>query len=866
MRARGACIEITEGGLTMRAPIATSTFVGLAGAAVAVGATTQVMQGSDSLYDLMTDSSGVLIGCVVNGMPLSSSPASSTSLINYIGGGSALGETELEETSAPSQHVYPSSAFLSRSSHVNNICNVKEPGTTAATAEGINFALDGIALLAQIATGGSESCNGVAADCSPTTDPGKGLAFDRSVHDVAKIVPGPNMVLESSASGDDILVGGTQNNLPGDRKRLGIERILAGPNGVVDSVVSGDDVLLPEVTYTFNDWRDVLKVVYAGVDHIGNTKSCASAIRFAVADNYANVFQAGCDTTTTSATTTTVPAPAYEGNGCRQKTWSSSVGIGDGPAELRHALRPDDEAGITDVFLALLGLSKPKSVFEASCFNAFCNAFTGAAPPEDLRSDATILSDAGTANQDKKGAYDWDDQDFDPIRRRCMDSDLVCSRCGTLGLVLPVRSTEFLTQAEAFTLTADGPGGSVIPSSTDNPFLGTGQVSTPAIFHACSGAPARDGGRCPNGEGVNAQTGCQWPSAGPVPISASLAANFNQTDNRPTEIEKRVDGCYIMQVDGRVYNEFVRSSVTGQILKDTKRLGNVTREISGGFYRLHTATQRAGRGQDLPPGGGTQLCTHREATSQVGCLAGNDPCSIAFTSRSSLLAAPGISAVKVSELDPTDSCIQQLVTSPATAYPLSMRLWLNTVAGFESNKLGTSELALAQCISNPTLMNPIVSSHGFVELPGGNPICTDFSNELASECGTAPTDACLGNDTIPLVPNCPNCSRIPGSNTGTVIIDGGVNQCPDISSVSSDPPSGCSIAIHVVANDDGKPNPPGMLTYSWSGRPGLSGANPILHCDSSGLVNLTLTVSDGDPDPACAQTYGLTVLCPAGCR
>jgi hypothetical protein len=824
------------------------------------------MQGSDSLYDLMTDSTGVLLGCVVNGAPLSASPVSGTSLINYIGGGSALGETELEETSAPAQHIYLSSAFLSKSNHANNICNVKEPGTTADTAEGINFGLDGIALLAHTATGGSASCNGVVADCSPSTDPGKGLSFGRSVHDVAKIVPGPNMVLESSALGDDILVGGTQNNLPGERKRLGIERILAGPNGVIDSVVSGDDVLLPEVTYTFQDWRDILRVVYAGVDNIGNTKSCASAIRFAVVDNYANIFETGCNTTTTSTPTTAVPTPTYEGNGCRQKTWSSNAGTGDGPAELRHAFRPDDEAGITDIFLALLGLPKPKSVFEAACFNAFCNAFTGASPPEDLRADAAILADAGTANQDKRGAYDWDDQDFDPIRRRCMDNDLVCSRCGTLGLVLPIRSTDFLTQAQAFTLTSDGSGGLVVPSSTDYPFLGTGQVQTPAIFHACSGLPARDIGRCPNGESVNAQTGCQWPSAGPVPISPSLAANFNQADNRPTEIDRLVDGCSIMQADGRVYNEFVRSSATGQILKDTKRLGNVTREISGGFYRLHTATQPAGRGQDLPPGGGTPLCTQRDATTQLGCLAGIEPCSIAFASRSTLLGAAAISALKVNELDPTDACIQQLVTSTSTAYPLSLRLWLSTVAGFESTKLVTSDLALAQCISNPTFINPILSSHGFVQLPGGSPICVDYPNELASECGTPATDACLGNEAIPLVPNCPNCSQIPGSNTGTVIIDGGVNQCPDIASVSSDPPTGCAIALHVVATDDGKPNPPGALTYTWSGHPELSGANPILHCDSSGLVTLNLTVSDGDPDPTCAQMYGLTVLCPQGCR
>jgi hypothetical protein len=101
-------------------------------------------------------------------------------------------------------------------------------------------------------------------------------------------------------------------------------------------------------------------------------------------------------------------------------------------------------------------------------------------------------------------------------------------------------------------------------------------------------------------------------------------------------------------------------------------------------------------------------------------------------------------------------------------------------------------------------------------------------------------------------------------NKGSVLINGSVNECPDITAVVGDAPNGCSIPLHVLATDDGQPNPPGALTYTWTGAP-LTGANPVLDCQASGPVALSVTVSDGDPDPTCAQTFGVSVICPAGC-
>jgi hypothetical protein len=779
----------------MRTPIAFATFLGLGAVAAGVGAVPQVMKGSDTLFDLLTDGSGVLLNCVVNSVPLSTSPASSTSLINYIGTGSGNGENEMEQQSAPAQHVAPMSSFLSRNGAVNNICAVKETGTTNATAEGIDFALDGIIIAASKTSGSSTTCSGnTAIDgtgvCDPgTANAGLGLAYAVVIHDVEKIVPGPNMVLETIRNGTDVLVGGTQNN--GSTLKPGLERILAAGAGQhVQSTPAGDDVVLPEVTYTIPagaaGWKDILKVIYGGVDNVNNTKSCASAIRYAVADTYSNVFQSGCSTSATTAT----GSSATSGNGCRQKTCTGSGTtcgtVADGPAELRHAFRRDDASGTTDTFLSILGLQKPTAVNLAACITGFCNGFTGTSPPEDWRTDNVISDDQGTSNAAKPGAYDWDYQDYDPIRRRCMDGDDVCDRRGTLGLVLPIVPTDFLTKSQAFALTADT-NGKNIPGTGAAPMLGTAQASTIPVFHACSGSNPVVDGRCPNG--VTQQTGCQWPNTGdsgtPAPLGSSFnnyAANYNGKDNVPTE--SVVDdvvyaGWKVGAADGRAYNKIARDlgAAPQPLLRDKKTVGNGFRNITGAFFRLHAVTEGLGPAEELPGTGGTPLCNERDATSQIACLTANDPCSIGYVGRGALSNGFNTAAIRVNQQAPTDDCVQRLISSPSTSYGLARRLFLNTVAGFEnltggSAKGNVNEVALAQCLSNPTMMRPIITGHDFVPNgPSGSDgaVCYDYNPNGTSQCGTTNADdACANNGTIPLVTGCPNCSAIPGS-TGKVL-------------------------------------------------------------------------------------------------
>jgi hypothetical protein len=101
------------------------------------------------------------------------------------------------------------------------------------------------------------------------------------------------------------------------------------------------------------------------------------------------------------------------------------------------------------------------------------------------------------------------------------------------------------------------------------------------------------------------------------------------------------------------------------------------------------------------------------------------------------------------------------------------------------------------------------------------------------------------------------------AKTGSILVNGTINVCPDIDSVSANPPIGNTIAISSSAHDaDAAPQ---ALSYSWTTSSGtLSSAtaqNPTLTCTAPGQVNLTLTVSDGDP--ACPATFNLTVTCPS---
>jgi hypothetical protein len=100
------------------------------------------------------------------------------------------------------------------------------------------------------------------------------------------------------------------------------------------------------------------------------------------------------------------------------------------------------------------------------------------------------------------------------------------------------------------------------------------------------------------------------------------------------------------------------------------------------------------------------------------------------------------------------------------------------------------------------------------------------------------------------------------ATTGSVLVNGTFNLCPNIDSVSANPPTANVIALSSTADDpDSGPKP---LAYHWTTTSGaLSSAtapSPTLTCTAPGVASLTLTVSDGDP--GCDATFTLQVTCP----
>jgi hypothetical protein len=107
-----------------------------------------------------------------------------------------------------------------------------------------------------------------------------------------------------------------------------------------------------------------------------------------------------------------------------------------------------------------------------------------------------------------------------------------------------------------------------------------------------------------------------------------------------------------------------------------------------------------------------------------------------------------------------------------------------------------------------------------------------------------------------------DCHQAP--KTGSILVNGTLNVCPNIDSVSANPPVGAAIAISSSATDPD--NAPSPLTYSWTTTSGsLSSTtvkNPTLTCTQPGTVTLTLSVSDGDAGCG-TNSFTLLVTCPS---
>ena len=465
----------------------------------------------------------------------------------------------------------------------------------------------------------------------------------------------------------------------------------------------------------FRSYKDVLALVYGGKDNLTGTVDCASARRKSIVDDWSSLFQDACSNGD--------PACADSAHG-------------GGPAKLWHAYRRDDASGTSDVFASILGLSPSTS---ASALNGFgtspyCNAlnwdvssanancalgankqFIGPGgvpdpiaadgihrrPPPGTWGDSpdpTAGALGGAAGAD---VLPTSFQDNDPIRRACIGGSTnnaarageeVCNINATLGVVVPMPATDFVRE-----MNDPNHAGRKLEQYPTNP-CNTFQAGAPAVVLTCAtrGAGTKHNGECPNGD-ANLGGKCQ------VPVDA--AGNTSQCVSTKASVPALKIRATITSADGRAYNLQMRDGTTAPAtigyVRETIPTATATLalDFAGAYVRNHQV-------QSVPASLGG--CRLKDATDQIGCFVHADRCSIGFAGDSATTWGdrnPGgvtpseNGAMLINKVAPSPRTVQ-LLGDGADEYPMSRKLYLNSLVGFASVALTADELALARFDSN----------------------------------------------------------------------------------------------------------------------------------------------------------------------
>ena len=158
---------------------------------------------------------------------------------------------------------------------------------------------------------------------------------------------------------------------------------------------------------------------------------------------------------------------------------------------------------------------------------------------------------------------------------------------------------------------------------------------------------------------------------------------------------------------------------------------------------------------------------------------------------------------------------------------------------------------------------------------GGLPAGTGYSITL-SATSTDGNTSCVGSASfdvqarktaaVTVALTCKEAGR-----TGSVQVNGKLNVCPVIDSLSANPAEvqvGGKVALSATAHDsDAGPN---ALSYSWTTTAGTlsspSDQNPVFTCTTAGIATISLTVADGDPATSCPDTLSAQINCTTGVK
>jgi hypothetical protein len=163
-------------------------------------------------------------------------------------------------------------------------------------------------------------------------------------------------------------------------------------------------------------------------------------------------------------------------------------------------------------------------------------------------------------------------------------------------------------------------------------------------------------------------------------------------------------------------------------------------------------------------------------------------------------------------------------------------------------------------VSGAATLSPVI---------GGIPAGTGYTIVLTANIGDGGIN-CAGTGTFDViasstttVPVTLRCVR--ARTQGSVLINGSANECPTIDTYQAFPAKaaiGGQIPLTSTASDSDGPQP---LSYLWTTTSGTltnsTSPNATLTCTVTGKPTVTLTVSDGDPLPSCADKVSLDVVC-----
>jgi len=150
---------------------------------------------------------------------------------------------------------------------------------------------------------------------------------------------------------------------------------------------------------------------------------------------------------------------------------------------------------------------------------------------------------------------------------------------------------------------------------------------------------------------------------------------------------------------------------------------------------------------------------------------------------------------------------------------------------------------------------------------GGIPAGSGYSISLSASDATNSAITCSGSASFNVSAGATTSTQVKlqcktPAKTGSVMLNGTLNVCPVIDSLSVAPAEttvGNAVGLSATGSDSDKL--PSALSYSWTSNSGTiagaASANASLTCTSVGPVTVTLTVSDGD----CTDTLTQTVTC-----